>query len=47
MNIEFTEEELVILNKALVALPYVEVAQLISNINRQIVADLADKKNEN
>lgn len=37
MKFEFTERDLIILNEALIQMPYGKVVELIEKINRQIV----------
>lgn len=37
-NLQFTEQELAILSKALGLMPYVEVAPLFANLNTQLTA---------
>lgn len=47
MNIKFSDNDLKILNAALIELPYRVSAQLIANINKQIVEQQKNDKEEN
>lgn len=43
-ELKLTNEDLVIINKALMNLPYYEAAPLISNINNQLIENSEDLK---
>lgn len=44
--IEFTQEEMVVINDALVQMPYFKAAPLIANINNQIKNPLYSESDE-